>query len=462
MAQTGDNHKTYILDFSYEDDDSSAVTVLINDVRFHITVDPKELQKSREKPLYYEYLDKISAVREAEEREEDRAEERQARVRSNESNGKERDDSEGRDSGIDITADPSSEYEEDEVGEDEDQDSESASIELRNWILAAFTDVTNTYAPPNREPEESTLYEWYHGPTYFYQMKIINGELSPELLETTSDLERKVENLVPKMKMPKYIQNYSIPWFNAHDLTVHSEVSMPSPAHPGKLTHKSTGEVYFFKPVVPTQPDCVKREIQILRKLQKLDLDIKAPHLLGFVSGGNSKTEAMGFLLSNIDAPTPLTQLLRSSIPESKRLAWSKKSEEYITLLHENNIIWGDAKADNFIVDAEDNLWIIDFGGSYTEGWIDPELSETLEGDEMGLGKVQAALEDPEKNTVELGLGDEEEESARETASGLFVTEVKGGSKTGKRKRAEKEVGLGEGGGKRGRGDGGEKADVDG
>jgi serine/threonine protein kinase len=81
-----------------------------------------------------------------------------------------------------------------------------------------------------------------------------------------------------------------------------------------------------------------------------------------------------------------------------------------VSLLHDNGIIWGDAKADNFMVDANDELWIIDFGGSYTEGWVDPDISETLEGDDMGLEKIQAALEDPDKNTVDLGLVDEEED----------------------------------------------------
>ena len=459
MAQT--TTKAHTLHFSYDNDDSCALTALINDVRFHVTVDPKVLQKSSEKPLYYEYLDKISALREADEREEELAEEREAKVKSKKNKNKDRQGSEGKDSGIDVTADSDDEYVEDDVseeGEDADQDSASAGVELRNWILASFSEITNTYAPPNREPEESTLYEWYHGPTYFYTLQIANGELSPELLETTSDLEAKIEALVPRMKVPKYMQDYKLPWLNANDLIVESEVSMPPPAHPGQVLHKETKDTYFFKPVVADQPDSVKREIQILRKIEKLGLDIKFPHLRGFIAQGNSKTEVMGLLLENIDAPTPLTKLLRSSVDEEKRRVWSEKSAAYVSLLHDNGIIWGDAKADNFMVDANDELWIIDFGGSYTEGWVDPDISETLEGDDMGLEKIQAALEDPDKNTVDLGLVEEEEDgeavveqgvseqsssSVKETASTLFVTEKSAGeevTRTEKRKRAVDEV----------------------
>ena len=456
MTEQVTKTKAHTLHFSYDDEDNSALTTLINDVRFHITVKPEELQKSREKPLYYEYLDKISALREAEEREEDRAEELQAKVRNNKKDGKKREGSAGKDSGVDVSGDDDGyveEEEDEETGEDSDQDSASAGVELRNWILSGLADITNESAPPNREPEESTLYEWYHGPTYFYDMQIANGALSPQLLETTPELESKIKNLVPRMKLPKYMQDYTLPWLNANDLTVQSEVSQPPPAHPGQVLHKETGAVYFFKPVVAEQPDSVKRELQILRKLEKLDLDIKFPHLLGFVSWENSKTEVMGMLLENIEAPTPLTKLLKASVDEEKRAEWSAKSERYVKALHDHDIIWGDAKADNFMVDAAEELWIIDFGGSYTEGWVDAEISETLEGDEMGLEKIQAALEDPDRNTVELGLVDDEDEedgteagvmdSVKETASTLFVTEKGEGeevTKSEKRKRAVDEV----------------------
>ncbi|KAF2032080.1 hypothetical protein EK21DRAFT_61684 [Setomelanomma holmii] len=422
MTETAKKGKTYVLDFNYDENDTSAVTVLINDVRFHITVDPADLQK-RDKPIYYEYLDKVSSLREAEEREEEAVE--KAQIAGNKKAKKER--SQDRDSAVDVSADD--EYaEESEEGEDADQDSASAQVELRNWILDTFTDVVKEWAPPNREPVSSTLHEWYHGPTYFYSMQIKSGKLEPELIDTSDDLTAKIDALVPKLHMPKYIQDIDAPWLCAHDLIVEAEVTSPEPAHPGLVTSKATGEKYFFKPVVPSQPGLVKREISILQKLGRLDLDIKVPRLLGFVSASESKaskTEATGMLLTPIDSPRPLTTLLSTSVPEQQRKEWASKCETYVKALHSHAIIWGDAKADNFMVDADNELWIIDFGGSYTEGWVDPELSETKEGDRMGLKKVVQALEDPQKNTFDPVI--------RETASSLFVTErVEEG---GKRKR---------------------------
>jgi tRNA A-37 threonylcarbamoyl transferase component Bud32 len=418
MTQSSEDNKIHVLHFTYDDDDSCALTALVNDVRFHIIVNPTDLQKSREKPLYYEYLDKICGLRDAEGREEEEVEKQQIVGRKNK-----QERVNDKDSAVDMTTDEDS---------DEDQDSGSAAVELRSWILSAFVDVTSQWAPSNREPVDSTLYEWYHGPTYFYRLQIKSGQLSPELLETKDDLTIRIENLVPRLKMPKYIQSIDLPWINANDLTVQSEVSLPEPAHPGKVTDKD-GNTYFFKPVVPDQPGVAKREINILQKLTKLNLEIKVPHLLGFVAFNNSKTEIMGVLLSHIDSPKPLTKLLKSSVPRAKRAEWSTKSEKYVKTLHDNDIVWGDAKADNFMVDKDDELWIIDFGGSYTEGWVDPEISETKEGDDMGLEKVVKALENPDGNTFDPAARTRDGKGVKETASSLFVTEkVKA---EGKRKR---------------------------
>ena len=117
----------------------------------------------------------------------------------------------------------------------------------------------------------------------------------------------------------------SLPWINANNLTVQSEVGLLEPAHPGQVIDKD-GNMYFFKPVVADQPGPVKREISILHKLGKADLDIKVPRLLGFVAFSSSKTEIMGYLLTPIASPKPLTKLLKSSVPASKRAEWSSKS----------------------------------------------------------------------------------------------------------------------------------------
>ncbi|KAH9827963.1 PHD zinc finger protein [Teratosphaeria destructans] len=75
-------------------------------------------------------------------------------------------------------------------------------------------------------------------------------------------------------------------------------------------------------------------------------------------------------------------------------------------------------------------LWIIDFGGSYTPGWVDPEVKETEEGDDQGVRKIGDALQDPGAE-----VGDPETSRGGGGRSGV-------GDSTGKRK-AEDEGGRG-------------------
>lgn len=54
--------------------------------------------------------------------------------------------------------------------------------------------------------------------------------------------------------------------------------------------------------------------------------------------------------------------------------------------------MWGDAKPGNLVVDLEDDMWLIDFGGEYNEGWVDEELEGTMEGDNQALKKILGIL----------------------------------------------------------------------
>ena len=111
--------------------------------------------------------------------------------------------------------------------------------------------------------------------------------------------------------------------------------------------------------------------------------------------------------MTPIPDATPLTQMLDTDVAEEKRETWAKDCDAMVHALHKNGIVWGDAKADNFLVDGKGKLWMIDFGGSYTEGWVDEEIAETEEGDDMGVQKIVNALEDPEAGTFDPEEDDE-------------------------------------------------------
>ncbi|ATY66940.1 kinase-like domain [Cordyceps militaris] len=55
-------------------------------------------------------------------------------------------------------------------------------------------------------------------------------------------------------------------------------------------------------------------------------------------------------------------------------------------------MIWGDVKAENVLIDESNNALVTDFGGGYTQGWVDKALAETIEGDAMGMAKIRKLL----------------------------------------------------------------------
>lgn len=129
-----------------------------------------------------------------------------------------------------------------------------------------------------------------------------------------------------------------------------------------------------------------------LIKLKRITLaNIPSPpdalvcRLYGVVREGNALA---GMLLTWIDKKGVLgrARAEEASIQLSKR--WADQVGRSLQALHQQGIIWGDAKAENVLIDKDDNAWIIDFGGSYTPGWVDEDKAGTMEGDFQGLSKI--------------------------------------------------------------------------
>jgi len=311
---------------------------------------------------------------------------------------------------------------------------EDPEAALRDWMLEPFTKIFESLEPvPETEGagvDRQTLQEWYSGPTYFYKLKVGgDGKLAEEHLEPSCQLEGRISKIVPRISVPKSLHKLDMAWYDASDIEVlsagdHCGLHGPTEvrirrktAESGKNGNEDEDEddsnsdaVYFFKRVDPAQVAPTKRELEVLKDIEDKGLHhkINVPLVKGIVrwyGSGSSGNQMMGFLQTAIEDPTPLTRMLDSDVVEDKRQEWAEQAQKAIKVLHDNDIIWGDAKADNFLVDRHGKLWIIDFGGSYTEGWVDPDLEETEEGDDMGVDKIVGALKDPENMTYDPDAG---------------------------------------------------------
>ncbi|TVY51672.1 hypothetical protein LCER1_G008745 [Lachnellula cervina] len=138
----------------------------------------------------------------------------------------------------------------------------------------------------------------------------------------------------------------------------------------------------------------VAREADCLWKIarSKHALSIRVPKLTGLVtSADNGRT--IGILEEYI--PTDLKDLstLRdvdvATINLSRRKKWASQIREMVHLMHEIGVVWGDGKPRNVLIHKDtDNAWLIDFGGGWTDGWVDEELRETRQGDEQAVGRI--------------------------------------------------------------------------
>ncbi|QYT03125.1 Protein kinase domain-containing protein [Trichoderma simmonsii] len=108
-------------------------------------------------------------------------------------------------------------------------------------------------------------------------------------------------------------------------------------------------------------------------------------HLHGVVRDGN---RLAGMLFIWINNKGVLSKARADQSAVQLRARWATQIKDTLEMLHQRNIIWGDAKDENILIDMDDNAWIVDFGGSYTVGWVDEDKAGTLEGDAQGLARI--------------------------------------------------------------------------
>ncbi|RJE21907.1 Protein kinase domain protein [Aspergillus sclerotialis] len=64
---------------------------------------------------------------------------------------------------------------------------------------------------------------------------------------------------------------------------------------------------------------------------------------------------------------------------------WEAQVREIVKQLHAVGIVWGDVNPGNIVVDSELNIWVVDFGGGFIDGFVDSSLAGKEEGDLEGI-----------------------------------------------------------------------------
>ncbi|OOF93084.1 hypothetical protein ASPCADRAFT_8031 [Aspergillus carbonarius ITEM 5010] len=147
------------------------------------------------------------------------------------------------------------------------------------------------------------------------------------------------------------------------------------------------GKNFLYKPM--STPESFTREISILQRAAGLSLRI--PKLEGVV---NVNIEHSGMLLTLVPNCFPLSlwSYIQPEVSIAERQKWYDQISETLHALHQHDCCWGDAKNDNVVIDENRDAWLVDFGGGFSPGWVDPELVETVAGDLQGLQRIHEHL----------------------------------------------------------------------
>lgn len=156
-------------------------------------------------------------------------------------------------------------------------------------------------------------------------------------------------------------------------------------ATPRKVKFVGDTIPFFFKLAQAGDQSIMEREIQTYKKTKDAGLedDLRISRLHGLVQDEDGLI--LGLLLTYIDCGNRSLACAGPEAPPALRRRWADQVRATVERLHRAGVIWGDVKAENVLVDSDEDAWVIDFGGGYTEGCVEKESAGTVEGDLQGM-----------------------------------------------------------------------------
>ena len=264
---------------------------------------------------------------------------------------------------------------------------------LFDWvILPCISFIKSTARPQSRCA--LVLEEYYAPKTYFLRLHNVAGTLSAQSYAGDRDVTRYLEPRIEAsdLSMDRGLLE-GITLVDATELYINGGSNVSDSMFssvPRAVSSEKFMDRLFFK--AATDPVSFNRELNAYLTLGTGNLckDCRLPKLLALVAWSD-RSSFMGFLIEYIAHEGNLRECARSSSP-AERKKWMRQLEASVKNLHNVGLTWGDVKPDNVLIDDKGDARVIDFGGGYSEDWVDPSISETEDGDWQGISRIRAFL----------------------------------------------------------------------
>lgn len=262
------------------------------------------------------------------------------------------------------------------------------------WAVDPCLTFIRQQAPKQIDRKNFTLKDYYEPPTHFIKLANVGGSLqamwrpddgfllrhltpqiSPSSLTVPPEQLKDVDRVDPS-------QLYVVP---GDDPTRFEFCAIPR-----AVQAKGSNNRLFFKAAFDTCS--FNRELEVyLRFKDRIHSSRKTPipDLVSLVQWEDGSF--LGFVTRYIHHTTSFRGAAKKANLRT-RTRWMKQIEATVSELHGMDLVWGDVKPENVVIDVDGNAHVVDFGGGYSPKWVDDALSETKEGDLQGISRLREFL----------------------------------------------------------------------
>lgn len=273
-------------------------------------------------------------------------------------------------------------------------DDPEAMEALQEWMVKPCISHMDRLAPSMPRTAPPSLAEYFNAETFMLKLANVEGRLEATQCPHDPSVTR---SLVPKVLMsdPTVSEAISqgVPCIPASQLAAVLEPD----AHEADYdliprTVRVIGKDTRFHFKGAFMQEAFRRELDILLRFQRDSFpdDLRVSRLGGLVTWDDG-VSIIGLLVEYIHGSETLAYAAEEA-SKAERDKWAQQIRAIVKQLHDANITWGNAIVDHVLVDPNGDAWVTDFGGGYTEGWVDRELEGTREGDLQGLSRIENFL----------------------------------------------------------------------